>query len=605
MAVVPTDNAANVERQRVLLEDNIAKLTRSLRQWQTWEAEYEGLKEEILAFDGEPDGETLKRIGREFGGSLINEKEITDLIGPQKGLQRDSMQIVGLISRRQDYVQQNTRTLQKQVEDLEEQLQALVFASEVEAPGIQQEATLPLTEITEQLDDEGNVISATTSNTGQAEPQILELLQKVGIKDMEQNEPLTTLKRDDANARSTQNQGTTDTNQSRNKTRVNSLEVEDAPNSSIKPARKSVSFAEDTKSAGTDDTSQAPPPTFVEEEITALDIAKDLPVGARLVELDDDDNPIGITTVVSKNESPEDAALRCEMIQYNMEQVGAVVAELDLEEGSSEGIYEEDEDDLDDLESNDMSEIDEEDQYGRTTQTVITDDYRKQMLELEKKLNARMIEVVGASPEIGDTALSDNDAIALNSNDDDVSPNPLTRPLEKQSQRKSVTFAESIDTAPRKISDTPQRAKDASSPKPQLISESISERKLSSRQAAAESSKPTKASRFKTERQNSAHSSAHKGTHEDSAGQTLVQDLVERQSTQSSAVAPELNSLDPALHKKEIARQYHDRRNELIQRQGGFMPFAEDIENPLMEEKDGKIRKVSRFRAARLGTSAV
>lgn len=36
-----------LESRRLQLEENIAKLRRSLQHWRTWDAEYEGLKEEI------------------------------------------------------------------------------------------------------------------------------------------------------------------------------------------------------------------------------------------------------------------------------------------------------------------------------------------------------------------------------------------------------------------------------------------------------------------------------------------------------------------------------------------------------------------------------
>ena len=42
------DSLADLERYRVQLEQNVAKLQASLRHWQTWEIEYEGMKEEIL-----------------------------------------------------------------------------------------------------------------------------------------------------------------------------------------------------------------------------------------------------------------------------------------------------------------------------------------------------------------------------------------------------------------------------------------------------------------------------------------------------------------------------------------------------------------------------
>lgn len=42
------DSLADLDRYRLQLEQNVAKLWASLRHWQTWEIEYEGMKEEIL-----------------------------------------------------------------------------------------------------------------------------------------------------------------------------------------------------------------------------------------------------------------------------------------------------------------------------------------------------------------------------------------------------------------------------------------------------------------------------------------------------------------------------------------------------------------------------
>lgn len=41
------DGFDELECHRLQLENNVAKLRASIRHWQTWEAEYEGLKEEI------------------------------------------------------------------------------------------------------------------------------------------------------------------------------------------------------------------------------------------------------------------------------------------------------------------------------------------------------------------------------------------------------------------------------------------------------------------------------------------------------------------------------------------------------------------------------
>ena len=39
--------SGELKRQQTLLEDNITRLKKSLEYWQTWEVEYEGLKEEV------------------------------------------------------------------------------------------------------------------------------------------------------------------------------------------------------------------------------------------------------------------------------------------------------------------------------------------------------------------------------------------------------------------------------------------------------------------------------------------------------------------------------------------------------------------------------
>ena len=42
-------NLGAVEGQRLLLERNVEKLRSALQHWRTWDAEYEGLKEELLS----------------------------------------------------------------------------------------------------------------------------------------------------------------------------------------------------------------------------------------------------------------------------------------------------------------------------------------------------------------------------------------------------------------------------------------------------------------------------------------------------------------------------------------------------------------------------
>ncbi len=47
------DRFVDLERHRLGLEENVSKLRESLRHWQTWEAEYEGIKEEIQSLGDE------------------------------------------------------------------------------------------------------------------------------------------------------------------------------------------------------------------------------------------------------------------------------------------------------------------------------------------------------------------------------------------------------------------------------------------------------------------------------------------------------------------------------------------------------------------------
>ena len=48
MAEKVADSFLDLELLRQRLEENMAKLRKSIQYWQTWEAEYEGLKEELV-----------------------------------------------------------------------------------------------------------------------------------------------------------------------------------------------------------------------------------------------------------------------------------------------------------------------------------------------------------------------------------------------------------------------------------------------------------------------------------------------------------------------------------------------------------------------------
>ena len=161
------DRLEDLERRRVEVEANAAKLRTSLLHWQAWEIEYEGMKEEILELGKESTlaetQELADRDGVALGDtneSLLTRKEKFDILRNDKGVVRSREQILNLLSRRIDYVQQNIKSVRSLLSAAEEKL----LASEVlkDAKALNEEG-LPLTEIHEELDEEGNVICKTCS----------------------------------------------------------------------------------------------------------------------------------------------------------------------------------------------------------------------------------------------------------------------------------------------------------------------------------------------------------------------------------------------------------------------------------------------------------
>ena len=253
--------------------------------------------------------------------------------------------------------------------------------------------------------------------------------------------------------------------------------------------------------------------------------------------------------IIPVDESPEDAALRRQMLQYNMGEVGAVVAELDLDE---RGISYSDDDEKDYADDNSSVEED-EDQFGRTKRRVLSDDYLAEMKALEKRLKN-----VGPNAEVASVALANGYG-----EEQQPSNNPVLTAMgqkPKSAEKKGVRFASELD-----IQEAPNSTATNSS------------------------------------QQDSEHKTLPKA-----ASYPVRASVIERPFTASAsdnlAKAPaEPDEYDPALVQQEIATEYHKTRNRMIQRQGGFMAQdAEKAEVPLTEEEGGP-KKMSRFKAARLG----
>ena len=253
--------------------------------------------------------------------------------------------------------------------------------------------------------------------------------------------------------------------------------------------------------------------------------------------------------VIPTDESPEDVALRRQMIQYNMGEIGAVVAELELDE---EGTSYSDDDDEDYLDDNGSVEED-EDKFGRTKRRVLSDEYLVEMKALEKRLKN-----IGPNAEIAGVPLANGQTTEQQPSDNTVSKGVDQKP--KSGNKKGVRFANelNIQEAPKPITATSPQQHSEPSPPPRAAS-------------------------------NPVHAS-----------------VIERPFTASISDDPanpptEPDEYDPALVHQEVATEYHKMRNRMIQRQGGFLAQNEDkAEVPLTEEEGGP-KKMSRFKAARLG----
>ncbi len=554
MAKAVKDSFLDLERHRQLLEENIEKLQKSLLHWQIWEAEYEGLKEEIISAGPEPSRERLLEIAREFGGKLVTQAEVEDILGVK--IPRRTDQVTNVISRRIDYVSQNIKALGKQLEAAENKLTAATIISN---PDVRNEEGLPMTEIIEELDDDENVICGRTETQGSAKGQLQEVLEKAGIKDLSGTQQ--------------------ESNYGKPKGASNAQDVSAKNEVSEEPvtsgvSKKSVQFVEGIKEG---------PETHKSQTAQRIDAITNI---MKKNSSTADDQPI-----IPVNESPEDAALRQEMLLYGMSEIGAVVAELDLEEGSDFS----NEEDYDDYDAS--STEDDEDEFGRSTRKVVDDEMRRRMIELEEKLGLRMMDNMGP-----------NHTASVEQDPTSEAPDTIeaSKVLEMVKEKKGVRFAESLNVAEHPVLTATRESKTRAQLKPPV--RDVFERVPPIQEPETASIPTQKISRFKSARapkalvqdedQNSRSQTGSASTN--SARKPLADTVVEREIP--SSTPPEPDELDPALLHQAVTTEYHRMRNWMIQKQGGFMKNRDLEENgiiPLTEEEGGP-KKMSRFKAARL-----
>ncbi|KAL1903167.1 hypothetical protein Sste5346_000452 [Sporothrix stenoceras] len=684
------DLLANLQDRAAQLDTQMTELSKALDHWRLLGAEYEALADEVNQARDKSvtaDEQTtqraqqsaLVRIRRDFDGQLVDHQTVCDLFGARQGqtITRSIDHISSAIGRRLDHVNQNTATLEKKVEAVVKKLSALqlgglteMLAEDDKAEGDEGQDNEgnddvdmdgPVTDIVEQLDEDGNVIDVQLHTPSNTQDRVMEALKKAGIEEIPAGGPSAAKKTTD----------TTTTTTTKEMTKV-ATETKDAPKeqpqaSKLKPntsaTRKGVSFSDDTKAD--DSSSSSQPTSFAAQRLE--NIMRSAKEQESIVDTS--------TTIVPEEEAADEAALRREMLEYSMSEIGPIVAQLDLEEGTSD----EDEgyDDFYDDEFDDDDDDDEEDEHGRSKYSVIDETYRERMRELERKLGVAPLERPSTLAPVGGdsataTATTTDDmaeslgrirvsgltaATASTSNGDGSpttsdlaspkSPASLTSVLKEPTENfrtkvkatgsdaKKVSFASSVDIAPL---ETVLPAAPAVAPKPKVpvepvvdpMSEVIVERGSGGKQNGAGSSvpqlpsvpdanqKPKRVSRFKKARGDGAAATPDtvndglpKGPHQAPVrfldeDRTVAPEGPEGkthadQVIERSAVTKpkEPHELDAGILMQEAATEYHKTRNRLIQQQGGFLQASESAV-VLVGLEDGGPR-ISKFKAAKLG----
>ncbi|KAJ6104592.1 hypothetical protein N7523_010912 [Penicillium sp. IBT 18751x] len=596
---IPNHDLNALEQRRLTLEDNILQLQKSLYHWRNWEAEYDGFRDAISDLDNDATTDDFVIAGRELGGELVTDDEIQAILGGKQGITRTRKQVIDLIGRRIDYVKQNVATMEKRLRAAEDELYNV---DSIDAPV--DGGAFAVKEIMEELDEEGNVVSSSINTPGDQASQLLETLKKAGVDDIPENVTTTSTSKD----------APAGTTPSAPEQRVDRMDT-----------------AEDHSQRTTTSSSQLPETSSAPSQGEEIDLSK--PVS--LVTAEDRAQP----PVTDIDESIEDASLRREMLRYGIDEVGAIVAELELDEEGSEFSVDDEEYDWDDDEEN-------EDEFGRS-HIVLSDEYHQQMRELEAKLNARGMYNMGKDsagfPEDIREDLEKPPAAAVPQDDLENSKNPKPK--------KRVAFADDLDIAPAPTVPTAEPKTLPPQPDVPVLLDAIVERTSATQAApAATEERPKKVSKFRSARASTAtddpiassiippptskpskfaEARARKQVNavpsnktpelfpatpkepkpfsapitvpwepavpQPPEGKTLADKLVEREITPGAA-APEPDELDESIHRREIASEFYKARNRMIHQQGGFVNNEQENE-PIEEEGQPRI---SKFRAARM-----
>ena len=598
------DEAAlnRVEQQRIELEATVAKLRKSLRHWQALELDYEGLKEEFRLLPDECSQSDAFKAAQGFKPEVAEEKDLRELVGMDQELHRSPRQMIDILTKRVDYISRNVSTIQKQLSDVEKKRNALLLAEE---PDHRDEAGLPLMEVSEELDEEGNVVSSKVERQDKAAPRLINVLKKGGISDIVEKDGTITSLSKESNEKLDQNSDT----QIHEKQQ---LVLESSATGQYLKLHEAIHVDASSSMA-------TPGPEVAAEWAT--------PTDAPLISDDDDRKGPKVSEIPTQpSDTVEEAALRREMIEYGLEEVAPIVAQLDLEEDASDISY--DDEDLEDLEDDEEEEDDEdeesEDEHGCVRRTVIPERYRRKMERLEKKLGIRAMQNLGPDPDLPAGVVEDLERppaaeaarmAAIKRAEEEAKNREGREEVNERSEsnvkksKKKVSFAQNLVAIPdpeTKPQTTKRPEAISNIPEVSPINESAVKRGLPASNfisSPSPVSSPKKVSHFKASRSATNEPSIARGPSENPI---MTSTILERP-TPTTTKPPDPDAFDDTLHKQEIAAEYHRIRNRIIHQQGGFVgggeadnygEFLKPVET--VDEEMGNVRKVSRFKAARL-----
>lgn len=284
------------------------------------------------------------------------------------------------------------------------------------------------------------------------------------------------------------------------------------------------------------------------------------------------------------DESAEDAALRRDMMHYRLSEMGSVVAELNLDQVDS------DESDFEGLSDSEISafETDEEEDHGVSLSSGISDKYRAEMLALEKKLNAQMIQNIGP----GSFKELSTAKVVLQHEDELKSAALDTAP-----GKKNVRFANDLELGPAAPKHEASTIYTAGPTNPEPVTQDTIVERLPEVLASSTPAAPRKKSLFKTKCATTVQNTAISDEEPDATRFELRRPV--SASVHERPQHQERLDRRSAKLQQELAAEYYRQRNRLIQKEGGFTAQADD-DDEIFQGQDG-FKKQSLFKAARVG----